>query len=215
MNFSISVFHWYFTEAGATTSTLCNAPAAAQHFSGGQGLHGLAQTHVIGQDHPAPASREDGAPFLVGQKFGLQHSIQGISSTPQLRQKLALQIESLGKFILAVEVLEHVAVDDGFQVGLAEVLDHLMKSEKMLLPQQAGRIEVLLRPASAERAMDRPASAVGHRSFRRTATKWKRATAHTALSSSLRPCRLRSRKRSASMCLHVPSVLTAKSGHEQ
>ena len=29
------------------------------------------------------------------------------------------------------------------------------------------------------------------------------------------PCRFRRRKRSASMCLHVPKVLTAKSGHKQ
>ena len=120
-----------------------NAPAAAQHFGSGQGLNGFAQAHVIGQDHAAPASGEDGAQFLVGQKFCLQDSVQRIPSTPQLCQKLAFQIQSVGELILPVKILQHVAVDDRIEVGLTEALDHSMETPEMLRAEQAGGIEVL------------------------------------------------------------------------
>src|SRR5213078_1125545 len=45
---------------------------------------------------------------------------------------------------LPAKVLQHVAVDDRIEVGLTENLDHLMETLKMLLPQQAGWIEVRL-----------------------------------------------------------------------
>jgi hypothetical protein len=76
-NFSISVFHWYFTEAGATTSTLLNATAAAQHFGGGKRLHGFAQAHVVGQHDPPPAGGENSAALLVGQEVCLQNPFRG------------------------------------------------------------------------------------------------------------------------------------------
>jgi len=64
-------------------------------------------------------------------------------STTQLRQKLTFQVESLGKFILTVEVFQHIPIDDGLQVGLPESLDHLMETPEMLATQQTGWIEVL------------------------------------------------------------------------
>ena len=64
-------FPLVFYRGGSNHQHLLNAPAAAQQFGSGEGLHGFAQAHVIGQDNPAPAGGEDGAPLLVGQKFGL------------------------------------------------------------------------------------------------------------------------------------------------
>jgi hypothetical protein len=70
--------------------------------------------------------------------------VQGILPAVKLGEKLAFQIEPLRDFIFPVEVFEHVAVDDGFAVGLAESLDHPMKTPEMLPQQQPGWIEVLL-----------------------------------------------------------------------
>jgi hypothetical protein len=105
---------------------------------------GFAQAHVISQNHSSPASGEDGAPFLVGQKFCLQDSIQRIPSTPHLCEELAFQIQPLGEFIFPVEVFQHVAVDDRVEVGLMENLDHSIETPVVLRAQQAGWIEVLL-----------------------------------------------------------------------
>jgi hypothetical protein len=119
-------------------------PAAAQQLRGGQGLHCLTQAHVIGQNHAAAAGRENGAPLLVGEQLRLQQSVQGILPAVKLGEKLAFQVESLREFIFPVEVFEHVAVDDRFAVGLAESLDHPMKTPEVLPQQQPGWIEKLL-----------------------------------------------------------------------
>ena len=62
----------------------------------------------------------------------------------QLRQKLALHVQTRGQFVLPVQILQHVAVDDGIEVRFTEVLDDLVEVLEALLPQQAGCIEVLL-----------------------------------------------------------------------
>ena len=178
VNFSISVFHWYFTEAGATTNTLWMPRRRRSNFRSGERLHGLAQTHVIGQDHPAPAGGEDGTPLLVGQEFGFQDSIERIVVHAAALPEAAFQIQTLGEFVLPVEVFQHVAVDDRIQVGLTESLEHAMETPVVLRAAASRPDRSILRPTFAEQAMDRQEAATEHRSFRRTATRWRRASAH-------------------------------------
>jgi hypothetical protein len=47
--------------------------------------------------------------------------------------------------VLPVQVFEHITVDDRIEIGMAEDFKHLMEMREVLLPQQAGRIEILAR----------------------------------------------------------------------
>jgi len=51
-------FPLVFDGGGRNHQRSCNSLAAAQEFGGSQRLHRFPQAHVVGQNHPAPASRE-------------------------------------------------------------------------------------------------------------------------------------------------------------
>ena len=95
VNFSISVFHWYLTEAGATTSTRSNSPAAAEQFGSSESLHGFPQPHIVGEDDAATAGGKNGALLLVGQELGLQDTGQRILATAELRAEAAVPDQGL------------------------------------------------------------------------------------------------------------------------
>jgi len=79
-------------------------------LGGRQGLYGLAQAHVVGENHATPAGRENGAALLVGQQLRLEYSVQRITSLAKLCEKLAFQIEPVRELVFPVEILDHVAV---------------------------------------------------------------------------------------------------------
>jgi hypothetical protein len=117
--------------------------AAAQHLRGCQGLHGFAQTHVVGDDNPSAAGCEDCATHLIGQQLRFQNSIRRVLAPAELCQKLLFEVEPFGDFVFPVDVFQHVAVNHSLQVGAAKSLDHLMKAPEMFFPEQPGRIEIL------------------------------------------------------------------------
>src|SRR5215472_16673502 len=82
-----------------------NPATTAQKFSGRQRLHGLAQSHVIGQNHPATAGDEHGPTYLVRKQAGLEHVPKRVVAAPQFSQKLALQLQSFRDLVFPIDIV--------------------------------------------------------------------------------------------------------------
>jgi hypothetical protein len=57
--------------------------------------------------------------------------------------ELAFRFEALGDLVFAVDVFEHIAVDDRLVVGLAELVEDVSEMPEMLGPQDPRRVEIL------------------------------------------------------------------------
>ena len=105
---------------------------AAQKLGGSQRLHGLTQTHVVGQNHTATAGSEHRTLDLVRKQFGLEHALKRIKAAPQLRQQRALQLKAFCNLVFPVNVVEDVAVHHRLVIYPAKFVHQLLEIAQLV-----------------------------------------------------------------------------------
>src|ERR1019366_6058309 len=87
--------------------------------------------------HPASGGGKNGALRLVGQQFGLEHSIQWVLSTAKFPEQLPFPLQSFRNLVLAIHILENVAVDHRILIRIAKHLQHPIKTGEVFSAQQS------------------------------------------------------------------------------
>ena len=161
------------------------------------------------------AGGENGAPRLVGQQFGLEHSIQRILSTAKFRRGVAVPTPVLRKSRFRDPRIRERRCRSPHPDRHCETPPAPDESCGSARAATIRPDRSTLRRWPAEPATAKPASAIGSQWFLHIAARWKSGCAHSPCAPARRRAGVASRRSSASMCLHVPRVLTRKSGHEQ
>ena len=108
---------------------------AAQKFSSGQRLNRLPKAHIVGEYDAPAAGGEQRAARLIWQELCFQNAGRRILSAFEFREQADFHLQAFGELVFAIEIFQHIAIDDGLIVSRAEGFQQFGKLPVALAPQ--------------------------------------------------------------------------------